>query len=114
MKLVNITVYANEWFDKVNGNSYFSARIILNEGSKEETTLLLPFQYGYENYYLQAASEKLEKEGFTPDVEKYGSGGIESLYNYCQRKKIIFRYNKVENCKKRELYGAFKYHNAKY
>jgi len=38
-----ITIETKEWFDKVNGNTYFSAEVFLGM----DKILSLPFQYGY-------------------------------------------------------------------
>jgi len=35
---------SKEWFDKINGNSYFSTQI---EDIKKDIIYKLPFQYGY-------------------------------------------------------------------
>ena len=61
-KVKNIRVEAREWFDKVNGNSYFSARAYVNG----ELVAIAPFQYGYGEYYLQEISEILETKGYMP------------------------------------------------
>ena len=39
-----IDINAKEWFDKVNGNSYFCGTITINYGMKTEQTFLMPFQ----------------------------------------------------------------------
>ena len=51
MKTKTIDIKAKEWFDKVNGNSYFCGTIILNYGLKNQETFLMPFQYGYGSQY---------------------------------------------------------------
>ena len=38
-----ITIQTKEWFDKVNGNTYFSAEVFLGM----DRIMSLPFQYGY-------------------------------------------------------------------
>ena len=38
-----ITIQTKEWFDKVNGNTYFSSEVFLGS----DLILSLPFQYGY-------------------------------------------------------------------
>jgi len=55
----SIFIDAKEWFDKVNGNSYFSARIEING----EEIARLPFQYGYETFYQQVALAYLIENG---------------------------------------------------
>ena len=59
----SIDLTAKEWFDKGAGNSYFSLRIIVNEGLKNCFIIRLPFQYGYGSYYEQAANETLIEMG---------------------------------------------------
>ncbi len=60
-KVKTIDIQAKEWFDKINGNSYFSSVITINFGSKDEVTLKLPFQYGYEMAYQQQSLAELFK-----------------------------------------------------
>ena len=45
MKTLDIN--AREWFDKVNGNSYFSAQIVVDYDLPTYKKYFLPFQYGY-------------------------------------------------------------------
>jgi len=45
MKTIDIN--AREWFDKVNGNSYFSAQIVIDYELPTHKKYFLPFQYGY-------------------------------------------------------------------
>lgn len=59
MKIKTIDVNAKEWFDKVNGNSYFSAIITLNYGMKSDATIKLRFQYGYGSSYLDMTVKEL-------------------------------------------------------
>ena len=55
MKIKTIDVQAKEWFDKVNGNSYFSANISINFGMPSQKNLFIPFQYGYGSQYEHEA-----------------------------------------------------------
>lgn len=98
-----IDIQAYSWFDKVNGNSYFSAVVTLNYGLKTEQVIKLPFQYGYGDFYKQAAFEALQENNLIHGVKKYEHGGNEGIYNFCQRNKIIVRSSKQENCKKADL-----------
>ena len=47
-----------EWYDKINGNSYFSTRI---EDVEKDLMYILPFQYGYESQSEYATSQLLRK-----------------------------------------------------
>jgi len=96
MKTKTIDIQAKEWFDKVNGNSYFAGTITLNYGTETEEIFLMPFQYGYGSQYEQEAKAILTLfNKISPDYE--------SLYNYCKGSGIILRSNIQRNCLKREL-----------
>jgi hypothetical protein len=88
-----IDVNAKHWFDKVNGNSYFSAEVVTNYGQEDAQTFILPFQYGYGDAYIYASLSELNKRGLigatnTADLRDAG---------------IILRYHIEKNCKKRDL-----------
>ena len=55
-----------EWFDKANGNSYFSTRI---EDIQNDRMFILPFQYGYGSQSEYEAKRVLECYGI-PVVEE--------------------------------------------
>ena len=55
----SIFIDAKEWRDTVNGQSYFSARVYFDG----ELETVMPFQYGYENMYLQRLGEYLGEIG---------------------------------------------------
>ena len=94
MKIKTIDLNAKEWFDKINGNSYFSCVITLNYG-KEEKTLNLTFQYGYGSQY--------EHESFTAIKKELKiKTDIKTLWRYCDENNIILRTNKI-NCLKGDL-----------
>lgn len=98
MKIKTIDITALEWFDKVNGNSYFAGTVTVNYGLPDAKELKMPFRYGYGDHYKDMGFELLRKQGIVTDAEP-----MERLWKYCDRMKIILRYNKHENCKKREL-----------
>lgn len=97
MQIKTIDVNAKEWFDKINGNSYFSAIITLNYGMKTDATIKLPFQYGYESHYLDMAVKELADRKLIK-VDKRTS-----LWAWCEDNNVILRYSKLENCLKRDL-----------
>jgi hypothetical protein len=98
MKIKTIDINAREWFDKINGNSYFSGDITLNYGAKTQKDIKMPFQYGYGEQYIQESYSRLIKDGYILE-----SDSNISLSRYCRDKNIILRTNKQENCKKRDL-----------
>jgi predicted RNA binding protein with dsRBD fold (UPF0201 family) len=95
MKVKTIDVTALEWFDKINGNSYFAAVIIVNYSMKSEKTFFLPFQYGYEDHYKTMAFKLLKEK-------KIINTDSNVLWSHCQDNGIILRTNK-QNALKREL-----------
>ena len=69
-----------EWFDRINGNSYFSVQI---EDIEKDITYKLPFQYGYGSQSEFTVKKFLGWEGFNSDLP--------------------IKFIKIENCLKREV-----------
>ena len=97
MKIKTIDVNAKEWFDKVNGNSYFAGTITINYGMKGEETFLMPYQYGYGSSYEQEAKAILTQ------FNKISGRWSQPLSMYCRENNIIYRSSIIDKCKKREL-----------
>ena len=95
-----IDIQAKEWFDRVNGNSYFSIQITLDFGTKKEQKIYVPMEYGYGDYYMDKAKTKLI------ELRKLILKGrlLRSPLTYiCRQRKIILRYSKQEKCLKRDV-----------
>jgi hypothetical protein len=93
MKINTVDINAKEWFDRINGNSYYAGSIILNFGQDNQIQFFMPFDYGYGDYYIQKAMQILNDSGhisvkYTSELRDLG---------------IILRTNMQRNCKKREL-----------
>tara|TARA_A100001035_G_scaffold271745_1_gene260259 strand:+ start:3082 stop:3399 length:318 start_codon:yes stop_codon:yes gene_type:complete len=90
---IDYIVIAKEWRDKINGNSYFSARI---ENTVENKVYALPYQYGYGDQYKHEAIKRLQEEG-------------EIVLNYRCVSDLPIKFIKIPNCKKRDTveYGKF-------
>lgn len=101
MTIKTIDINARTWFDKVNGNSYFSAIVVLNYGTPEAKEIKLPFQYGYGSQYEQEAKQALIDSGILPTA-------CPSLWSYCQDNGIILRSNNQKNFLKREVVNFVK------
>lgn len=101
-KIKSIDINAFEWFDRINGNSYFAGYIILNYGLSNEITLTMPFQYGYGSQYRHEALTVLQKEGYLPNTPYL------YLHRYCKDNNIILRDNIKTGCLKRELLAITK------
>lgn len=102
IEIKTIDVQSKEWFDKVNGNSYFSAQITLNFGQKDQQTIYLPFQYGYGSHYEDMAGKELNDLGFIT-LEKN-----QSLWRYCEQNNIALNSSKAEKQTKKNVvaYGV--------
>ena len=98
MKIKTIDVIAKEWFDKINGNSYFSMNITINYGMKNEKSFFVPMQYGYGDQYRHEAFKELQKRKLMPFQESNLS-----YWRYYEENNIIACHTKHENCLKREL-----------
>lgn len=96
MRTKTIDIVAREWFDSVNGNSYFSAYITVNYSMESEANFHLPFQYGYGSQYETEAKFLLMKHKVIKET-------MFCLSQYCRENKIVLRMRKIENCKKSSL-----------
>jgi len=93
-----IDIIAKEWRDKVNGNSYFSARIIIDLDARGNgKTYYIPYEYGYGTYYLQASAKMLVGTELLPDF------ALSCLYGYCRDNNIVLRHGITHDCKKAEV-----------
>lgn len=86
----SLFIEGREWFDKVNGNSYFSARIWVDGGQ----IAILTFQYGYGDQYLYEAQKKLLELGYLPQENKN-----QSLWSIAQELGFDFYSAKSERKK---------------
>lgn len=91
MKTKNITIVGRRWFDKVNGNTYCSSRIYINN----DLVHTIGMTYGYGDYYEQASIEWLKNNGH--------------IKNNLSRYEIREKYNLVSEVTdglKRDLFKA--------
>lgn len=89
-----LDINARSWFDKINGNSYFSGQIVINYGLENEKRFFMPFQYGYGDQYIWEALSTLKRENILPEY-------IVTPHQL-QEAGTIIRYNK-QKALKREL-----------
>lgn len=97
-KIKSIQIIGKEWFDKINGNSYFSTRIYIDG----EEIARCQFQYGYGSQYEHESGLILDKLGYVK-LEKYNNGMSQSLWRYCQENGIKLIQNLQTRCKKSEV-----------
>lgn len=99
----SLFIECREWFDKVNGNSYFSARIFVDGGQ----VAILPFQYGYGDQFLYEAQKKLLELGYIPQEGKNAS-----LWSIAQNSGFDFYSSKSET-NKREMFKIYENYSEK-
>lgn len=93
-KIKTIDINSKEWFDRINGNSYFAGSVTVNYGMKTEKTFKMPFQYGYGDSYRHQALKVLEENGLIQPNSKEWE---------LRDKDVIIRAHIQRNCLKREL-----------
>lgn len=98
MKLITIDITAKEWFDKINGNSYFSAQIVVNLGYPDEITIYCPFQYGYGSHYEYMSFAAIQEAGLIPKIDAMVSPSA-----FYRENNIIARATKKENYLKKDV-----------
>lgn len=91
---INVCVRTKEWFDKANGNSYFSAKVWV-EG---ELVIQLPLQYGYDDHGLYMSRDALANH---PDFPDKGCG--RASWDYWKENKMKLDYHKETGCLKRDV-----------
>ena len=65
MNQIKYITTAKQWFDKINGNSYFSVQI---ESTEDKNFLIkIPFQYGYGDQSFYTAREVLKEKKLIPN-----------------------------------------------
>lgn len=99
----SLFVEGREWFDKVNGNSYFSARLWVDGGQ----VAILPFQYGYGDQFLYEAQKKLLELGYLPQEGKNAG-----LWTIAQNSGFDF-YNSKTNTNKNEMFKIYENYQEK-
>lgn len=92
-----LDIQAKEWFDKINGNSYFSALVTLDFGLPTQKEIKVPFQYGYGEQYITETKHQLQTDKVLPE------GTIYNLNEWCRENNIILRHSIKRKCLKREL-----------
>ena len=98
MNIKTVDVQAKEWFDRVNGNSYFSTVVTVNYGMEDEKEIKIPMQYGYGDMYKHEAFYSLISEGLIKaDRHKV------SYWNYYRDNGIIARHSIQTKWLKRDV-----------
>ena len=85
--MIKYVIHAKKWFDKVNGNTYHSVRVL---DTVSQLQLKVPFQYGYGEHYRTTAQQEMIKQGWIKEEFKHTD--FLNLHYICE-----------EDCKKRDV-----------
>lgn len=91
-----LDIKALSWFDKINGNTYFSALVTIDYGMNTEKVYKIPFSYGYGETYIQESTKLLI------EFNQISKGYDIPLWKYCKENNIILR-TSINSAKKKEL-----------
>lgn len=84
-----LVIVGRKWFQRGTGNTYCTAEVHING----EFAFKTEREDGYGDYYRQTAFDQLEQRGLLPAPrERYGNGGAETDWAYCQRNGITYSY----------------------
>ena len=89
-----IDIQCTRWFQKSYGNTYFTALVTVDYGKLTEREIYLPFQYGYDEHYLDIVKRELFPE------EKYT---YEPLWRICSENRIRLRVNVQDVRRKKDM-----------
>jgi len=99
-----IIASCRRWFDKVNGNSYFSALIeVPKKDSDYPNAICLRFEYGYGDHWEYEVLRKLESIGVLPNPGNYDNGNSKRTLS---DKQGIIRFIDYGFGLKRNMFGG--------
>ncbi len=96
----SIVVIGRKWFERVNGNTYFSAEIII-DGVRVH---FIPFAYGYDSEYEHFAWAWIDDSGLLGDNGRRAQHGhVEDPWRYCKREGIAYHPTAIQVGRKMDL-----------
>jgi hypothetical protein len=96
-KVYAINVFCTKWFDKINGNTYFSCKV--NVLGKNNIEFILPFQYGNGENYLDATFRYLINNKILPNniiPKSNNSNMLPDLRYFCKQNNINLIYHETK------------------
>lgn len=72
----SIVIEGKRWFDKINGNTYHSVSVYVNNTFVGK----VPYEYGSRETYIQTAHAILQAAGLYPITNKYLKSGVKKDY----------------------------------
>lgn len=103
-----VTFYANEWFDRVNGNSYFAVIVLVDGVEVYRSTTM---EYGYGSQYEHRAYREYLRHFGIEHAAGGGSGEYSRAdipgvpWQFFRDNEIDWDSRKVEGVRKRDLFN---------
>lgn len=96
------TCNAVKWFDKINGNTYHSVRVIRH---KDGAVIVGQFQYGYGDHYRQTALEEMLRSKWLPvkyrHIHRHMDTNVQkSIYDYERENNYPILWNVSDGLKR--------------
>ena len=91
--MIKYVIHAKKWRDKVNGNTYHSARVL---DTQSQLQLTVPFQYGYGDQFVSSSSSEMIKQGWIKEELK--GLDFQNIHIICEdncKKKDVINWGKV-------------------
>ena len=102
--IASIQVSGRRWFQRSAGNTYCSANILITFTDASTESIRVPKQYGYGDFYLQAATDALEQAGYMPGREHASNGSAEPAWRYFRDdRNIPFFYFATDVSREKDL-----------
>lgn len=102
--VASISVTGRRWFQRTYGNTYCSAHVLVTFRDGTTEAIRVPKRYGYGDFYLQAATDALERAGYMPGREHHANGSAEPAWRYFRDDRgIPFHYSVTDVARERDL-----------
>ena len=95
----SIVIVGRRWFDRTHGNTYYSAKILVDGTCVD----FIEYAYGYGDQYVQDSTERLEDLGYLPNRETHPNLTKEMLWQYCAKKGIKYYFTVSDVGRKKDL-----------
>lgn len=101
-----IRASCRRWFDKINGNSYFSVWLTIPQNDSSNRYIGIPMQYGYSSQWQYEVINLLAKYDFIPPLKKYENGNTDYGYLSDYEKNGIVYWKDEGYGLKRDIYDG--------
>ena len=102
-KILRISIIGRRWFQRTSGNTYNTAEVTVIFSDGTISDFKLPREYGYGDYYLQRATDELERLGFMPGRKHYANGSAEPEWQYFRDRNIPVDYHALDVPRQKDL-----------